>query len=91
LYHRPHHQCPNDCRYRRYQEQLSDTELAAVMTYTRNAWGNKTGEVIQPADFVNARAGKFPEGGGAKSAQGAPADAKPAAEQASAGAQGAAS
>ncbi|MFX5521431.1 hypothetical protein ABTD78_19425, partial [Acinetobacter baumannii] len=64
--------------------QLSDTELAAVMTYTRNAWGNKTGEVIQPADFVNARAGKVPEGGGAKSAQGAPADAKPAAEQASA-------
>ncbi len=72
-------------------KQLSDTELAAVMTYTRNTWSNKTGEVIQPADFVNARAGKFPEGGGAKSAQGAPADAKPAAEQASAGAQGAAS
>ncbi|ALD89520.1 cytochrome c oxidase subunit II [Cupriavidus gilardii CR3] len=72
-------------------KQLSDTELAAVMTYTRNVWSNKTGEVIQPADFVNARAGKFPEGGGAKSAQGAPADAKPAAEQASAGAQGAAS
>jgi cytochrome c oxidase subunit 2 len=33
-------------------KQLSDTELAAVMTYTRNSWSNKTGEVIQPADFV---------------------------------------
>ncbi len=37
---------------------LSDTELAAVMTFTRNSWGNKTGEVIQPADFVAARAAK---------------------------------
>ena len=25
-------------------KQLSDTEIAAVITYTRNAWGNKTGE-----------------------------------------------
>ncbi|WP_442207779.1 c-type cytochrome, partial [Rhizobium sp. YAF28] len=49
-------------------KQLSDTELAAAMTHTRNAWGNRTGEVIQPADFVNARAGKFPEGGGAPTA-----------------------
>ena len=37
---------------------LSDTELAAVMTFTRNSWGNKTGEIIQPADFVAARAAK---------------------------------
>nr|WP_315597610.1 cytochrome c oxidase subunit II [uncultured Cupriavidus sp.] len=51
-------------------KQLSDTELAAVMTYTRNSWSNKTGEVIQPADFVNARAGKFPEGGGAQAGAG---------------------
>jgi cytochrome c oxidase subunit 2 len=49
-------------------KQLSDTELAAVMTYTRNSWSNKTGEVIQPADFSQARAGKFPEGGGAREA-----------------------
>lgn len=38
--------------------RLSDTELAAVMTFTRNSWGNHTGEVIQPSDFVNARASK---------------------------------
>ena len=36
--------------------RLSDTELAAVMTFTRNSWSNKTGEVIQPSDFVSARA-----------------------------------
>ena len=51
-------------------KQLSDTELAAVMTYTRNSWSNKTGEVIQPADFGQARAGKFPEGGGAQAGAG---------------------
>lgn len=39
-------------------DSLSDTELAAVMTFTRNSWGNKTGELIQPSDFVAARAAK---------------------------------
>jgi cytochrome c oxidase subunit 2 len=34
---------------------LSDGELAAVMTYTRNTWGNKTGDVIQTQDFITAR------------------------------------
>ncbi|MBU3561056.1 cytochrome c oxidase subunit II [Polynucleobacter sp. MWH-Hall10] len=37
---------------------ISDGDIAAVMTYTRNAWGNKTGEVIQTQDIVSARAGK---------------------------------
>ena len=36
-------------------KQLSDTEIAAVITYTRNAWGNHTGEAIQPAEIVAAR------------------------------------
>lgn len=44
--------------------QLSDTELASVMTYTRNNWGNKTGELIQPQDFVKARTGEYKAGGG---------------------------
>jgi cytochrome c oxidase subunit 2 len=35
--------------------QLSNTDLAAVITHTRNAWGNKTGEVIQPAEIAAAR------------------------------------
>lgn len=43
---------------------LSDTDLAAVATYTRNAWGNKTGEVVQPKWFVDARKGEFQAGGG---------------------------
>jgi cytochrome c oxidase subunit 2 len=37
---------------------ISDGDIAAVMTYTRNAWGNKTGEIIQTQDVVSARAGK---------------------------------
>lgn len=36
-------------------KQLSDTEIAAVITYTRNSWGNHTGEVVQPADVHAAR------------------------------------
>ncbi|MCL4764329.1 MAG: cytochrome c oxidase subunit II, partial [Burkholderiales bacterium] len=35
--------------------QLSDTDLAAVVTYTRNAWGNATGEALQPSDIRAAR------------------------------------
>jgi cytochrome c oxidase subunit 2 len=36
-------------------KHLSDTEIAAVITYTRNSWGNATGEVIQPSDIKVAR------------------------------------
>lgn len=35
--------------------QLNDLQLAAVITYERNAWGNNTGDVIQPADVKAAR------------------------------------
>jgi cytochrome c oxidase subunit 2 len=34
---------------------LSDHDLAAVITFTRNAWGNRTGEAIQPAEVRAAR------------------------------------
>jgi cytochrome c oxidase subunit 2 len=34
---------------------LSDTEIAAVVTYTKNHWSNKTGQLVQPADVVAAR------------------------------------
>jgi cytochrome c oxidase subunit 2 len=54
-------------------KQLSDTELAAVTTYTKNAWSNKTGKLVQPADYVAARGGKFPEGGAATASPSAPA------------------
>ncbi len=36
-------------------KQLSDTEIAAVITYTKNNWSNKTGQIVQPADVVAAR------------------------------------
>ena len=38
-----------------FGKQLNDTELAAVITFTRNNWGNKTGEVIQPAEIKALR------------------------------------
>jgi cytochrome c oxidase subunit II len=36
-------------------KQLSDTEIAAVITYTKNSWSNKTGQIVQPADIKVAR------------------------------------
>ena len=35
--------------------QLNDVELAAVITFTRNNWSNKTGQVIQPSDVKALR------------------------------------
>jgi cytochrome c oxidase subunit II len=36
-------------------KQLSDTDIAAVMTYAKNNWSNKTGQIVQPAQVVAAR------------------------------------
>lgn len=36
--------------------QLGDTDIAAVVAYERNAWSNKLGEVIQPAEVKARRA-----------------------------------
>ena len=36
-----------------FGSQLSATEIAAVVTYERNAWGNNMGDFIQPADVEN--------------------------------------
>ena len=38
-----------------FKDQLSDADIAAVMTYQRNAWDNNTGDVVQPADVRAAR------------------------------------
>lgn len=35
--------------------QLSDIDLAAVVTYQRNAWGNDTREAVTPAEIGSAR------------------------------------
>lgn len=36
-------------------KQLSDTEIAAVITYTKNSWSNKTGQLVQPSEVAQAR------------------------------------
>jgi cytochrome c oxidase subunit II len=36
-------------------KQLSDTDIAAVITYTKNSWSNKTGQLVQPSDITAAR------------------------------------
>lgn len=36
-------------------KQLSDTELAAVITYAKNSWSNQTQQLVQPADVLAAR------------------------------------
>ena len=32
-------------------KHLSDVDIAAVVTYERNAWGNTTGEIVQPSEI----------------------------------------
>jgi cytochrome c oxidase subunit 2 len=39
-----------------YGKQMTEADLAAVITYKRNAWENKTGQLVSPADvkaFMN--------------------------------------
>ena len=37
-----------DTEMQAWAPQLSDLEIAAVITYERNSWNNDTGDVIQP-------------------------------------------
>jgi cytochrome c oxidase subunit II len=65
---------------------LNDVEIASVVTFERNSWSNHTGDVLQPKQVIDAKAGKMPEGGGTAAAASAPeaASAAPAAAEASA-------
>ncbi|MFM1906437.1 MAG: hypothetical protein RLZZ591_114 [Pseudomonadota bacterium] len=36
-------------------KQLNDTDIAAVISYTKNSWSNKTGQLVQPAEVLAAR------------------------------------
>lgn len=38
-----------------FAEQLSDEEIAEVVTYERNAFGNNVGDLVQPADVKKIR------------------------------------
>jgi cytochrome c oxidase subunit 2 len=35
--------------------QMNDADIAAVITYERNSFGNQTGDVVQPAQVRAAR------------------------------------
>ena len=37
-------------------KQLSDTDIAAVVTFTKNSWSNKTGQLVQPSEVGPLRA-----------------------------------
>ena len=36
-------------------DSLNNLEIAAIITYERNSWGNHTGDMVQPADVQAAR------------------------------------
>lgn len=36
-------------------KQLSDTEIAAVVTFTKNHWSNETGQIVQPSEVAAFR------------------------------------
>lgn len=38
-----------------FGNQKSDFDIAAIVTYERNSWGNNTGDVIQPSDVAKVR------------------------------------
>ncbi len=38
-----------------FAAQLSDVDLAAVITYERNAWGNNKGDSVSPQDIAKAK------------------------------------
>lgn len=38
--------------------QLSEVDLAGIITYERNAWGNDTGDVVQPIDVLKFKQGQ---------------------------------
>ena len=42
---------------------LNDVEIASVITFERNSWGNHTGDILQPLQVADARNGKMPAGG----------------------------
>jgi cytochrome c oxidase subunit 2 len=38
-----------------FGKQLSDLDIAAVITFERNTWNNTMGDVVQPADIAARR------------------------------------
>jgi len=46
-----------------FADQLSDADIAAVITYQRNAWDNKSGDMAQPVEIAALRSGAESEAG----------------------------
>ncbi len=44
-----------------YAEMLSNEEIAAIVTYERNAWGNNTNDLVQPIDIAKLRVEQHPK------------------------------
>ncbi|WP_067582116.1 cytochrome c oxidase subunit II [Endozoicomonas ascidiicola] len=45
-----------------FANQLSEVDIAAVVTYERNAWGNNTGEMVTPKEVMEyKKTGKYVE------------------------------
>ena len=42
-----------------YGEQLSEVDIASVITFQRNAFGNTTGDIIQPIDILKFKGGQL--------------------------------
>ena len=38
-----------------WKNQLSDLELASVITYVRNSFGNSVGDLVEPNDIATVR------------------------------------
>jgi len=38
-----------------YKDQLTNEDIASIATYERNAWGNNTGDLVQPKDVLAVR------------------------------------
>ena len=38
-----------------WRDQISESDIAAALTYTRNAFGNNTGDIVQPITIANIK------------------------------------
>lgn len=65
-----------------FKGQLSNVDIAAVITYERNAWGNNTNTLVQPASIKALREGKSMADALATKPTGKVEAAKPAAKSA---------
>ncbi len=67
-----------DTAMQAFGKQLTPQEIAAVITYERNAWGNNTGDAIQAKDVDAHRAGSGSQSSATATTATAPTSATPA-------------